>query len=257
VEHELTLAYQPLHELSRRSIVGVEALSRWEHPDLGPIAPPAFIRLAEQSGLIVPLGRLVLHAACRQMRAWLDAGAPPGMDLFVNVSAIQFAHRDFATELGEILKATRLPPKNLVVEVTESALVDAPDAVASFAAIKALGVRIAIDDFGTGYSSISYLARFPVDILKIDRSFVSALNASHTSESLVRVILALGASLSLDTVAEGIETEQQLELLTRMGCTLGQGYLLSRPTSPDEIEHLLGLDVPGRTWPAAVDLPAA
>jgi len=159
--------------------------------------------------------------------------------LFVNVSAVQLASRTFADEVGRILAATGIPARNLVLEITESAVLDAEAALATFEAIRALGVRIAIDDFGTGYSSIGYLGRYPVDILKIDRSFVKAVGDGGQGDSLVRTILALAASLSLATVAEGIETEDQRTAVARMGCALGQGYLLGAPVGPREIRARL------------------
>jgi diguanylate cyclase (GGDEF)-like protein len=235
----LQVAFQPVHDLASGSIVGVEALARWQHPTLGSIPPVEFIRLAEQSGLIVPLGRQVLRDACRQMRAWLDDGVAPDTDLYVNVSAVQLADPSFADDVGEIVRATGLPPGRLVVEVTETALVDAPQAIATFTRLKALGVRVAIDDFGTGYSSISYLGQFPTDVLKIDRSFVSALGETRKGDSLVRMIVALGSSLGLATVAEGIETVDQVEALLEMGCRFGQGYFLSRPGAARDLDGRL------------------
>jgi diguanylate cyclase (GGDEF)-like protein len=247
----LTVAYQPMHDLGTRRVVGFEALARWDHPELGSMAPVDFIRLAERTGLIVPLGRHVMRLACEQLRRWLDAGASADLDMFVNVSAVQLADADFAVELGRAIRAASVPPDRIVVEVTETALVDTADALATFSAVKALGVRIAIDDFGTGYSSISYIGRFPVDILKIDRSFVAALGETQKGDSLVRMIVALASSLSLNTVAEGIETDAQLDTLAAMGCRLGQGFLLSSPMPADEAQRFMPRAADRRS-PAAV-----
>jgi diguanylate cyclase (GGDEF)-like protein len=247
----LAVAYQPVARLSGREIVGVEALARWDDPDLGPVPAAEFIKLAESSGLIVPLGRQVLRLACLAAKAWLDAGANPALDLFVNVSPLQLTRGTFGSDLLETLRETRLPAERLVIEVTETALVDAPAAIAAFDEIRSLGVRIAIDDFGTGSSSIGSLDHFPIDILKIDRSFVAGLDENAKRGSLVRMIVALGDALHLDIIAEGIETDEQLEILRGLGCEYGQGYALHHPMPPSSVGRLLLISPAGPPAAAA------
>jgi EAL domain-containing protein (putative c-di-GMP-specific phosphodiesterase class I) len=234
-EEQFVLVYQPIRRLADDGNAGVEALMRWNHPDRGLVAPGEFIPVAEQSGLIVPMGAWALRTACRQMRAWLDEGASRDAYVSVNVSPVQLAREGFADTVRATLQQTGLPPANLVVEITESALIDFETAISVLEEIRGLGVRIAIDDFGTGYSAMSYLARFPIDILKIDRSFVAAMGRDRQSASLIRTIISLAQNLHLTTVAEGIEEASQLAELRRLGCDLGQGYLLSVPQPPEAI----------------------
>jgi diguanylate cyclase (GGDEF)-like protein/PAS domain S-box-containing protein len=236
---ELRVAYQPIVELGSGAISGSEALMRWEHPERGSIPPAEFIPLAEESGAILELGRWILEDACRQTKAWQDETGS-GLTVSVNVSGRQVADPDFVADVAHVLSVSGLDPHSLTLEITESVLVHDVDAtVTAFQSLKALGIRLAIDDFGTGYSSLSYLRQFPLDILKVDRSFVASLDGSKDSMALVRSILNLSSTLRLDTVAEGIETSVQREALQGLGAHRGQGYLFARPMGPDDLRALL------------------
>ncbi len=236
---ELRLVYQPITDLRDNSVHSLEALLRWEHPQDGIISPAEFIPLAEETGLIVPIGRWVLERACTDLGRWHQAGHP-GLQVSVNVSAVQLAGAEFVGEVREVLRATGVAPDRLILELTESTLVDdRPGAPLKLAALRELGVRISVDDFGTGYSSLSYLRRLAVDTLKIDRSFIASLDNGAHQTTLVRSIIDLAHSLKLQVVAEGIEDDEQRAFLRETSCDLGQGYLFSRPVSPEEIGALL------------------
>ena len=225
---ELMLEFQPKLGLAGNAVAGCEALVRWHHPERGTISPADFIPLAEDTGLILPLGSWVLVAACRQARAWLDAGATP-CPVAINVSAEQFKRGDMVRELGEALAATGLDPCWLEIELTESLLMQDKDvAIRHLEGIKALGAQVSIDDFGTGYSSLSYLKRLPADKLKIDRSFVRDLETDAGNAAIVSAIVTLSHDLGLKVVAEGVETAGQLERLRGFGCDEAQGFLISR-----------------------------
>jgi EAL domain-containing protein (putative c-di-GMP-specific phosphodiesterase class I) len=219
-------------------MVGVEALIRWNHPSRGVVSPLEFIPIAEESGLIVPIGRWVLEQATTQVARWRRQGHDLGA--WVNVSARQL---DQAELIGDVLSAlddSGLEPGALVIEVTETALTRDSDATATgLVALKKLGVRIAIDDFGTGYSSLGHLRQFPADILKIDRSFMGGVTDTKESAALIHTIIQLGETLGIDTLAEGIEEQVQLETLRSESCRYGQGFLLSRPIQPGAVEKLL------------------
>jgi diguanylate cyclase (GGDEF)-like protein len=251
---EFRLVYQPIVALADGRIEGVEALARWDHPLRGTVSPADFIPLAEETGIIVPLGRWVLGEACRQARAWADAGLgdAPGaaLTVTVNVSGRQVYDPAFVDDVRAALAAAGVDPRRLVLELTESVMIDRPElALERFTALKAVGVRLAIDDFGTGYSALSYLQRFPIDVLKIDRSFVDGLRKGGPQGSLARTIVALGQALSLRTVAEGIEDAAQRAALHEVGCPLGQGFLFARPLEPAAVAALLDAG-------ATVDAPA-
>jgi len=233
--------YQPTVELQTGRITGVEALVRWQHPERGLLPPVEFIPLAEETGLIVPIGAWVLGVACRQAAAWAAEYAPdPPLTMAVNLSARQLQRPEVVAEVTAALAESGLPPGQLLLEITESLLVNNAEAtIERLAALKRLGVRLAVDDFGTGYSSLSYLQQFPVDVLKIDRSFVSAQGSGAEATALARAIVEMGLSLGLTTVAEGIEEVGQAEALQAQGCEFGQGFLYSRPVPPDQIEALL------------------
>jgi diguanylate cyclase (GGDEF)-like protein/PAS domain S-box-containing protein len=238
---ELRLAYQPIVSLADGRITAVEALLRWIHPDRGPMAPDEFIPVAEENGLIVPLGQWVLRAACRQMRQWRErlGERAPGC-VAVNLSARQFAQLDLVERVAEVVEEAGIPPRSLRVEITESAIMgNADTAVVLLRRMRDLGVGISLDDFGTGYSSLSYLHRFPLDTLKIDRSFVGRIDQEPRSANLVQTILTLASSLGVNAVAEGVENECQLRMLREMGCALGQGYLFARPVPAEEIDAIL------------------
>ena len=237
---ELAVAYQPIVELDSGAIIGTEALMRWKHPKRGDIPPNEFIPMAEETGLILDLGRWILETACRQTRTWQQATGRANLSINVNLSGRQMADPGLVADVGRVLSASGLEPHNLTLEITESVLVkDVEATVSAFTSLKALGVRLAIDDFGTGYSSLSYLRRFPIDVLKIDRSFVMGLDGSNDSTALIRSILNLSATLRLETVAEGIETSDQRQALLDLGAKSGQGYLFARPMRPDALGDLL------------------
>ena len=246
---ELKLHYQPTIDVSDSRVVGFEALVRWQHPTRGLISPLDFIPIAEGTGLIVPLGRWVIAEACRQAMAWATAssqraaGTSPvnrPVKMAVNVSVRQFDRCDLPNIVGDVLAETGMPADQLCLEMTESVLMtDTEENLAALVRLKALGVSLAIDDFGTGYSSLAYLRRFPVDTLKIDRSFVEPLGEQTDDAALASTIVQLGQSLGMSTVAEGIEEYGQLAALRDMGCTYAQGYYFSRPVSADEAGRLL------------------
>ncbi|HWS55779.1 MAG TPA: EAL domain-containing protein [Pyrinomonadaceae bacterium] len=236
---EFTVYFQPIVGLATGRLAGFEALVRWQHPERGFIPPSEFIPVAEDTRLIVPLGLWVLREACRQVVSWQPAGPAP-LTVSVNLSGRQFAQPDLVEQVGAILRETGLAPGRLRLEITESVVMeDAERAVAMLEQLKGLGVRLSIDDFGTGYSSLSYLHRFPLDTLKIDRSFVSQLDAGESRAELVRTIRTLAANMGLEVVAEGIETLGQLGRLAELGCEYGQGYLFARPLAPDAAEALV------------------
>jgi predicted signal transduction protein with EAL and GGDEF domain len=236
---ELVVHYQPLVELADGRIAGVEALVRWEHPFRGRVSPADFIPLAEQTGLIVPIGRWVLEQACEQGARWqARAGVP--FEINVNLSVLQIQEPDFAGHLTRILAATGLPPDALCLEITESFLADESEqAVSRLRELKALGVRLAIDDFGTGYSSLSRLESFPIDTLKIPKPFVDGILLGPDSSALARAIVDLAGALRLDVVAEGIEEAVQHEELRSFGCRYGQGFYLGRPVAAEAVDELL------------------
>lgn len=237
--NEFSLHYQPKLDLHSGKIVGAEALIRWHQPDHGWIYPSAFIPVAEDSGLIVPLSQWVIRQACTQARAWQAAGLPP-ICLSVNISAIDFRQRDFVANLAAILEHTGLAPQLLELEITESVLMqNVEDTHTTLRKIKALGVRLSIDDFGTGYSSLSYLRRFPIDVLKIDQSFIRGLSSNSQDAQLISAIISLGKSLDLNIVAEGVETIEQLQFLIAHQCEEGQGFLFSKAVAADDFARLL------------------
>ena len=236
---EFLLHYQPQVDIGTGKIVGMEALVRWHDPEVGLVPPSAFIPVAEESGLIGPLSEWVLREACRQNKAWQDEGLPAAR-VSVNLSARQFQQRDIAKHVMSILEETGLQPQYLELELTESAIMrNAEEAVTMLSELHALGIGLAIDDFGTGYSSLSYLKRFPVDRLKIDRSFVSDIGASSDDETITSAIIALGHSLHLQVIAEGVETAAQLEFLRERACNEMQGYFFARPMPHEAIPALL------------------
>jgi diguanylate cyclase (GGDEF)-like protein/PAS domain S-box-containing protein len=235
---ELFLHYQPIVALDEGRIIGVEALVRWQHPLRGAVSPASFIPLAEETGLIGPLGRLVLVQACRQAHRWASTDSPIRVN--VNISAKQLQDPRFVDEVAGILDATGLDPGLLVLEITESTVMrDADESLVRLQHLRKLGLSLAIDDFGTGYSSLSYLKRFPIDVLKIDKSFVDGLTHGAEEAALVKAIVQIGRTLRLRTVAEGIEGADQVAELRRIGCDAGQGFYFSRPLATREITALL------------------
>ena len=242
---EFVLEYQPIIDLRSGKTSGVEALVRWLHPRRGLVQPVDFIPLAEESGLIVPLGRWVLEEACRQARAWQQLPGAEDLSVSVNLSGRQVEDAGLVEDVQRAVVASGLEPSMLTLEITESVLMrDVAVATATLRALKGLGVRLAIDDFGTGYSSLASLREFPVDVLKIDRSFVATLHTSDAERALVQSIVSLGGTLRLETVAEGIEQRGQVEELLSFGTRLGQGYFFARPLPPAEVGELLARQGP-------------
>ena len=234
---EFFLEYQPIIDLGTKSLLGVEALVRWRHPEAGILLPGRFIQVAEECGQIVKLGRWVLKQACLDMCAWRRSIAGGnGLRLAVNISGRHLQHGELVDDVAQALRESGFEAGNLVIELTESTTMYNTDAnLERFQRLKALGVKLAIDDFGTGYSSLSYLHRFPIDILKIDRSFVSRLTNSDNGPELTRAVITLGETLGLDTVAEGIELEPQVAALLALGCVAGQGFLFAKAGSLEEL----------------------
>jgi diguanylate cyclase (GGDEF)-like protein/PAS domain S-box-containing protein len=236
---ELSLHYQPRMDLATGTIIGVEALIRWCHPQRGLVPPGQFIAIAEDSGLIVPIGRWVLREACRQARVWQIAGLPP-MCVAINISAVELRAPGFVAGVRTILRETSLEPRYLELELTETVLLEDSRSVADvLKELKDIGVLLALDDFGTGYSSLSHLKRFPIDALKIDQSFVHDLTTDEDDASIVTAMIGLGKSLHMRVVAEGVETREQLAILQEYGCPQGQGHYFSRPVPAVEFGHLL------------------
>jgi diguanylate cyclase (GGDEF)-like protein len=252
-EEAFELHYQPIVELASNQIAGFEALVRWRHPERGLLAPMEFIPLAEASGLIVPLGRLVTAAACRQLRALRDAGicgAP--MTMSVNVSPRQAVEPGFAGEIAAILEATGLEPSALVLEITESLMLHETSASdGSLRQLRDMGVQLVVDDFGTGFSALEYFKRFAVHGLKIDRSFIDGLSRSREDRAIVTATLAFARALGLSVTAEGVETADQLQRLRSLGCPRAQGYLFSRPVPASEVAGLLA--TPRRSSPTTIE----
>ncbi len=245
--HEFRLHYQPIFRLDTGKITEVEALIRWQHEKRGLLQPDAFIGLTEETGLIVPIGQWVLAEACRQARAWqIDYPRTPALVMSVNLSAKQFQNPNLVTEVTDAINMSGLDPGCLKLEITESVVMqDAPATLAKLRELKDLGVRLAIDDFGTGYSSLGYLKRFPVDTLKIDRSFVKGLSHEGGDSAIVRAVVTVAKSLNMDVTAEGIETDQQRLELKNLGCDQGQGFLFARPVAPEHLKPLLAISVNG------------
>jgi diguanylate cyclase (GGDEF)-like protein/PAS domain S-box-containing protein len=241
---EFALHYQPKVNLRTGEITGAEALIRWTHPARGPVSPAQFIPVAEDCGLILPIGNWVLREACKQARAWLDAGLPLGT-MAVNISAMEFRHDNFLESVFAILGETGLDPKSLELELTESVLMKRAESAASvLQTLKARGVQVAVDDFGTGYSSLSYLRKFPVDALKIDQSFVREITIVPDDTSIVTAIISMARSLKLRVVAEGVEKLEQLKFLQAHQCEEAQGYYFSRPVLPEQFAKLLKTGIP-------------
>jgi len=238
-EQQFHLLYQPQFSLTDHRVQAVEALLRWDHPVRGRVSPDEFISVAEESGYIIPIGLWILDDACRQIKRWESGGLPPPR-VAINVAPVHFLQPGFHDQVRAVLCRYDVDPSLIELELTERSLMEDTDrARECLRGLKNIGVRLAIDDFGTGYSCLSYLRRFPIDVLKIDRSFVAELDTSGDDQAICGAILSIAQRLSLDAVAEGIETEQQLAFLTRHGCQFGQGYYFSRPVEPREIDVML------------------
>jgi diguanylate cyclase (GGDEF)-like protein len=238
-QEQFQLVYQPQIALDSGQVVGVEALIRWRHPELGLVPPGEFVPLAEENGLIEPLGLWVLRTACLQHRTWRTAGRP-GLRLAVNMSARQFQRLGLESRVREVLAETGMDARWLELELTESVLMQEGDSTASLLAhLSELGISLALDDFGTGYSSLSHLKRFPIKRIKIDRSFICDISTSEGDAVMARAVIAMAHGLGVEVVAEGIESLEQLAMLRRYGCDEGQGYFLGRPVVPEEVPALL------------------
>ncbi|HEX7961892.1 MAG TPA: EAL domain-containing protein, partial [Terriglobales bacterium] len=238
--------YQPIVSLSGGQIVGFEALLRWNHPTRGMVSPGEFIPVAEETGLIRELGWWNLREACLQMTEWRRQYKDHNLTVSVNLSAKQFLQPNLVEDIRKLLQELQLPPNTLKLEITESTVMaDPAAAIDMLQQIKSLGISLAIDDFGTGYSSLSYLHRFPLDTLKIDRSFISGMREGGEGMEIARTILPMAMNLHLDVIAEGVETAEQLALLQKLQCKFGQGYYFSRPVSAEGAAALLSGE---RTW---------
>jgi diguanylate cyclase (GGDEF)-like protein/PAS domain S-box-containing protein len=241
---EFSLHYQPKVKLATGEIAGAEALIRWTHPTRGPVSPANFIPVAEDCGLILPIGQWVLREACKQARIWLDAGLPLGT-MAVNISSMEFREDNFLESVFTTLNETGLDPDALELELTESVLMKRAESAASvLKALRARGVQIAVDDFGTGYSSLSYLRKFPIDALKIDQSFVRQIRSAPDDTTIVTAVISMGRSLKLRVVAEGVETQEELAFLQAHQCEEAQGYYFSRPVLPQQFAKLLQAGIP-------------
>src|SRR5208282_3401330 len=241
---EFALHYQPKVNLRTGRISGAEALIRWTHPTRGPISPAQFIPVAEDCGLILPIGQWVLREACKQARAWLDDGLPFAA-MAVNISSMEFRDDNFLEGVFKTLRETGLDPSSLELELTESVLMKRAESAASvLKTLRASGVQIAVDDFGTGYSSLSYLRKFPIDALKIDQSFVRQITSTPDDTTIVTAVISMGRSLKLRVVAEGVETQEELAFLQARLCDEAQGYYFSRPVLPQQFAELLKTGIP-------------
>lgn len=257
-DNQFELVYQPQVRLADRGVEAVEALLRWQHPERGYVTPDEFISVAEESGYIIPIGLWVLEEVCRQIKEWERAGlSSPRMA--VNIAAMHFQQPGFAAEVERVLERYAVDPGLIELELTEHSLMQDTDSVRNcLRELKATGVKLAIDDFGTGYSCLNYLRQFPIDVLKIDKSFVADLGANAHGRALCEVILSIAQRLSLATVAEGIEEQRQLEFLTAHGCEYGQGFYISRPVGPEHVRELVARESSdaGAAWSRARSVEA-
>jgi EAL domain-containing protein (putative c-di-GMP-specific phosphodiesterase class I) len=241
---EFRLHYQPIVDLIGGKIVGVEALLRWQHPERGLLSPDAFIPIAEEAGLIVPIGEWVLREACQQGQRWHERfPAYASLRMAINLSVQQIMHPGLVGVVAESLAGASLDASTVVLEVTEGVLMADPEKAGGvLKLLKALGLRLSVDDFGTGYSSLTYLKRFPIDILKVDKSFIAGLGADSEDSAIVAATVGLAGALGLQAVAEGVETADQMDRLVDLGCPRAQGYFFSRPMPPAAISELLARD---------------
>lgn len=241
-KEEFALHYQPKVEIETGKIIGVEALLRWNNPEMGQVSPAQFIPVAEETGMIVPIGEWVLYDACRRAQQWREDGLVP-VDMAVNLSGHQFRRGGLVQLVGRVLDDTHLAAASLELELTEGMIMEnVEDAVGILTQLKEMGLKLSVDDFGTGYSSMAYLKRFPLDILKIDRSFVQDITTDANDATIIRAIIALARGLNLTSIAEGVETEEQLQFLRRHGCDQIQGYLISRPVPHEQMAQLLAVE---------------
>jgi EAL domain-containing protein (putative c-di-GMP-specific phosphodiesterase class I) len=241
---ELLLVYQPMFDMDGRGVVGMEALLRWRRADNSIVAPAEFMPLAEETGLAVHIGEWVLRTACAQARMWQDRGSRP-VRVAVNVSPRHFAHGNLVGCVEDVLRATRLPAGTLQLEITEATIMQSAErAVRALRMLKEQGVRVAVDDFGTGFSSLAHLQRFPLDAVKVDRSFVASIAQPGNGAAVARAVIAMAHSFDLRAVAEGVETEEQARFLRIQGCDEMQGFLFSQALSPEQAAEMLERDAP-------------
>ncbi|HEY9753135.1 MAG TPA: EAL domain-containing protein, partial [Coleofasciculaceae cyanobacterium] len=239
IRGEFQMHYQPQVDMVTRQIIGAEALLRWHNPNLGAVSPSKFIPIAEATGLIFPLGQWAMETACRTAIAWLDARHPK-LQLSVNLSARQFKQTTLLNSIDQILEETGLDPTLLVIELTETSVMeDVEVTIQTLQRLKTRGIHISIDDFGTGYSSLNYLKRFPIDSLKIDRSFVQDITRDPNDAAISKAVIAMARSLNLTVVAEGVETQAQFDFLLQHGCHVMQGFLFSDAVPPEVFTHML------------------
>jgi diguanylate cyclase (GGDEF)-like protein len=242
--NEFELHYQAKMDLRTGQMTGMEALVRWAHPDLGMVSPAQFIPLAEETGLIVPIGKWVLRTACLQNKAWQDEGLPP-LSVAVNLSARQFTDENLLPDIAAILNESGMDPGFLELEITESMVMHRVDkAVQILTELKKIGIRLAIDDFGTGYSSLSNLKRFPIDTIKVDRSFIRDIPGDAEDKALTKAIIAMGQTLSLTVTAEGVETQEQVDFLRQHSCNEFQGYYFNKPVPAEHFAQLMRTQMP-------------
>jgi EAL domain-containing protein (putative c-di-GMP-specific phosphodiesterase class I) len=252
---EFSLHYQPKLNLQSGAIVGVEALIRWIHPELGLVSPADFIPIAEESGLIVPIGRWVLAEACHQARAWQHLGLAP-IRIGINISAVELRAGDLVEFMRHLIATTGLSPLVLELELTETFLMqDSSSTSTVLHALRDIGLHLALDDFGTGYSSLNHLKRFPIDTLKIDRSFVHGITTNSDDASIVAAVISMGNHLHMRVIAEGVENLEQLAFLQHHECPYGQGYYFSRPVAAPECTQLLRRGIAMTMPPVAVEAP--
>jgi EAL domain-containing protein (putative c-di-GMP-specific phosphodiesterase class I) len=239
---ELDLHYQAKVEIGTGRVIGVEALLRWHNPEMGQVSPARFIPIAEETGLIVPMGEWVLHTACRQGQCWRQAGLVPG-NVAVNLSSHQFRRGGLIETVEQALGSTRWDAQWLELELTESVIMEnAEETIRVLNELKAMGVTLSVDDFGTGYSSMAYLKRFPLDVIKIDKSFINDITTDPSDATIVKAVIALARGLELTSIAEGVETEEQLNFLRDHGCDQMQGFLVNRPVPAEQMESFLRTD---------------
>ena len=241
IQNELFLEYQPQYDIKNNQLIGVEALVRWHHPKKGILLPMDFIPLAEETGLIVPIGEWIIATACRQNKAWQEKGIPP-FTISVNIATRQFMQPNFIAMIKKILKKTKLEAKYLAVEVTENVIINTVNVTDAISELKKLGVSIVLDDYGTGNSGFNYLNKLPIDKLKIDKSFVNNSNSGRNDEVILQAIISMADNLHLDVVAEGIETTNQLKFLESYNCHKFQGFYFNKPMSAEELEKKLKLE---------------
>ena len=241
---EIFVEYQPLIDLSTNQMVGAEALARWQHPERGLVSPTLFIPIAEDTGLIVSIGYWILEESCRQAKAWSNEYEMENFTISVNLSGKQLQRDDVIDRISQILTSTGLPASLLKLEITESILMeDRDDLIEKMVLLKELGVQLALDDFGTGYSSLSTLRSFPIDTLKIDRAFISRLGEEESALPIVKAILGLAKTMQMTVTGEGVENQDQQDIIRELGCQVGQGYFYDRPLKPDDFAlRLVGTD---------------